>query len=177
MARGMPLGLMPGMRYEEGEASLREGDSVLFYSDGLAEAHDPKGEMFSCTPSLERDGSRRTTSPFLRSSILRPDAEPPRTAATKLSAKLRRRPLCSLADHRNGTFSPDFSLRPILASVYRPNPRSERLLVPLFRGSPSPTFGEAGISRCASLKRSDIVVPITREQTGRRDDIFALHHW
>jgi steroid delta-isomerase-like uncharacterized protein len=45
-ARGMPLGLMPGMRYEEGEASLREGDSVLFYSDGLAEAHDPKGEMF-----------------------------------------------------------------------------------------------------------------------------------
>ena len=112
MARGMPLGLMPGMRYDEGEASLREGDSVLFYSDGLAEAHDPKGEMFSCTPSLERDGSRRTTSPFLRSSILRPEAEPPRTAATKLSAKIRRRPLCSLADHRNGTFNPDLSFWP-----------------------------------------------------------------
>src|ERR671912_2899457 len=46
MARGMPLGLMPGMRYEEGEISLREGESVLFYSDGLVEAHDPKGEMF-----------------------------------------------------------------------------------------------------------------------------------
>jgi serine phosphatase RsbU (regulator of sigma subunit) len=45
-ARGMPLGLMPGMSYEEGEASLTEGDSVLFYSDGLVEAHDPKGEMF-----------------------------------------------------------------------------------------------------------------------------------
>jgi predicted ester cyclase len=45
-ARGMPLGLMPGMSYEEGEASLREGESVLFYSDGLVEAHDPKGEMF-----------------------------------------------------------------------------------------------------------------------------------
>jgi serine phosphatase RsbU (regulator of sigma subunit)/predicted ester cyclase len=45
-ARGMPLGLMSGMSYEEGEASLREGDSVLFYSDGLVEAHDPKGEMF-----------------------------------------------------------------------------------------------------------------------------------
>jgi serine phosphatase RsbU (regulator of sigma subunit) len=45
-ARGMPLGLMPGMGYEEGEVSLREGDSVLFYSDGLVEAHDPKGEMF-----------------------------------------------------------------------------------------------------------------------------------
>ncbi len=51
------------------------------------------------------------------------------------------------------------------------------LLVPLFRESLSPTFGEAGISRCASLKRSVIVVPITREQTGRSDDISALHHW
>jgi serine phosphatase RsbU (regulator of sigma subunit) len=45
-ARGMPLGLMPGMDYEEGEVSLREGESVLFYSDGLVEAHDPRGEMF-----------------------------------------------------------------------------------------------------------------------------------
>ena len=46
-ARGMPLGLMPGMSYEEGEISLREGESVLFYSDGLVEAHDPqRREMF-----------------------------------------------------------------------------------------------------------------------------------
>jgi serine phosphatase RsbU (regulator of sigma subunit)/predicted ester cyclase len=45
-ARGMPLGLMPGMRYEEEEVSLREGHGVLFYSDGLVEAHDPHGEMF-----------------------------------------------------------------------------------------------------------------------------------
>jgi predicted ester cyclase len=45
-ARGMPLGLMSGMNYEEGEASLTEGESVLFYSDGLVEAHDPEGEMF-----------------------------------------------------------------------------------------------------------------------------------
>src|SRR5215210_588259 len=45
-ARGMPLGLMPEMSYEEKEAVLREGDSVLFYSDGLVEAHDPNYEMF-----------------------------------------------------------------------------------------------------------------------------------
>jgi serine phosphatase RsbU (regulator of sigma subunit) len=45
-ARGMPLGLMAGIGNEEEEASLREGESVLFYSDGLEEAHDPKGEMF-----------------------------------------------------------------------------------------------------------------------------------
>src|SRR5215212_5662570 len=37
-ATGMPLGLMPGMSYEEKEDALREGDSVLFYSDGLVEA-------------------------------------------------------------------------------------------------------------------------------------------
>jgi len=45
-ARGMPLGLMSNMSYEEGEASITEGDSILFYSDGLVEAHEPKGEMF-----------------------------------------------------------------------------------------------------------------------------------
>jgi steroid delta-isomerase-like uncharacterized protein len=45
-ARGMPLGLMPGMSYEEKEISLGKGESVLFYSDGLVEAHDPKREMF-----------------------------------------------------------------------------------------------------------------------------------
>ncbi len=45
-ARGMPLGMMPGMSYEEGEVSLSEGNCVLFYSDGLVEAHNPRGEMF-----------------------------------------------------------------------------------------------------------------------------------
>jgi serine phosphatase RsbU (regulator of sigma subunit)/ketosteroid isomerase-like protein len=46
MARGMPLGLMPSMSYEEKEIVLRAGEAALFYSDGLVEAHDPKGEMF-----------------------------------------------------------------------------------------------------------------------------------
>jgi predicted ester cyclase len=45
-ARGMPLGLMSSMGYEEMELVLEAGESVLFYSDGLVEAHDPKGEMF-----------------------------------------------------------------------------------------------------------------------------------
>jgi serine phosphatase RsbU (regulator of sigma subunit)/predicted ester cyclase len=45
-ARGMPLGLMPGMSYEQKETVLEAGDSTLFYSDGLVEAHNPKGEMF-----------------------------------------------------------------------------------------------------------------------------------
>ena len=45
-ARGMPLGLMPGMGYEEKEITLEAGEATLFYSDGLVEAHDPEGEMF-----------------------------------------------------------------------------------------------------------------------------------
>jgi serine phosphatase RsbU (regulator of sigma subunit)/predicted ester cyclase len=45
-ARGMPLGLMPGMGYEEKEIELDVGEGVFFYSDGLVEAHDPNGEMF-----------------------------------------------------------------------------------------------------------------------------------
>jgi serine phosphatase RsbU (regulator of sigma subunit) len=45
-ARGMPLGLMPGMSYEEKETILNSGEAALLYSDGLVEAHNPKGEMF-----------------------------------------------------------------------------------------------------------------------------------
>jgi serine phosphatase RsbU (regulator of sigma subunit)/anti-sigma regulatory factor (Ser/Thr protein kinase) len=45
-ARGMPLGLLPGMSYEETEAVLEPGEVLLLHSDGLAEAHDPDGEMF-----------------------------------------------------------------------------------------------------------------------------------
>src|SRR5215218_4829852 len=45
-ARGMPLGIMPGMGYEEKETILNGREAALLYSDGLVEAHDPKGEMF-----------------------------------------------------------------------------------------------------------------------------------
>jgi len=45
-ARGMPLGIMPGMGYEQKEIVLEGGEAALFYSDGLVEAHDPEGGMF-----------------------------------------------------------------------------------------------------------------------------------
>src|SRR5215212_386098 len=45
-ATGVPLGLMPGMSYEQKEITLKQGDSVLLYSDGLVEAHDPQREIF-----------------------------------------------------------------------------------------------------------------------------------
>ncbi len=45
-ARGMPLGLLSGMQYEQHETTLRPGECVLLYSDGLVEAHSPTREMF-----------------------------------------------------------------------------------------------------------------------------------
>ncbi|MCU0508370.1 MAG: SpoIIE family protein phosphatase [Anaerolineae bacterium] len=45
-ATGMPLGLLPGMEYDEQESNVAPGESVLIYSDGLVEAHNPQGEMF-----------------------------------------------------------------------------------------------------------------------------------
>jgi serine phosphatase RsbU (regulator of sigma subunit)/anti-sigma regulatory factor (Ser/Thr protein kinase) len=46
-ATGMPLGLLPGMTYEEKETVLQPGETVVFYSDGLVEAHNPVRDMFS----------------------------------------------------------------------------------------------------------------------------------
>ncbi len=52
-ATGMPLGLMPGMRYEERETTLESGACVLLYSDGLIEAHDSQREMFGTARVIE----------------------------------------------------------------------------------------------------------------------------
>jgi serine phosphatase RsbU (regulator of sigma subunit)/anti-sigma regulatory factor (Ser/Thr protein kinase) len=46
-ATGMPLGLMPDMRYEAKETTLAPGESILFYSDGIVEAHNSIREMYS----------------------------------------------------------------------------------------------------------------------------------
>ncbi len=46
-ATGMPLGLLPGMAYEEKETIVHPGETVLFYSDGIVEAHNPGRDMFS----------------------------------------------------------------------------------------------------------------------------------
>jgi serine phosphatase RsbU (regulator of sigma subunit)/anti-sigma regulatory factor (Ser/Thr protein kinase) len=55
-ATGMPLGLMPGMTYEESEAQLKPGETILLYSDGLTEAHSPKREMFGFPRLLDLVG-------------------------------------------------------------------------------------------------------------------------
>jgi serine phosphatase RsbU (regulator of sigma subunit)/anti-sigma regulatory factor (Ser/Thr protein kinase) len=45
-ATGMPLGLLPGIRYDETEGVIDPDSNVLLYSDGLIEAHDEAREMF-----------------------------------------------------------------------------------------------------------------------------------
>src|SRR5262249_45729565 len=50
-ATGMPLGLLPGMPYEEKEAWTAPGEALLLYSDGVTEAHSAQREMFG-TPRL-----------------------------------------------------------------------------------------------------------------------------
>ena len=66
-ARGMPLGLLPGMKYEEKEMRLRPGECLLLYSDGLVEAHSPGREMLGFPRLQVLMGSTHTDDlvPFL----------------------------------------------------------------------------------------------------------------
>ena len=69
-ATGMPLGLLPGMAYEEKEIVLERGDSVLFYSDGLVEAHDPEREMFGFPRLQGLVGAHRSDGPAMVNFLL-----------------------------------------------------------------------------------------------------------
>lgn len=42
----LPLGMWPDLEYHEAQYDLRPGDTVLFCTDGIVEAHNPAGEMF-----------------------------------------------------------------------------------------------------------------------------------
>jgi serine phosphatase RsbU (regulator of sigma subunit) len=69
-ATGMPLGLLPGMSYEEKQIILQRGDTVLFYSDGLVEAHDPHYEMFGFPRLQGLVGAHRSDGPSLVNFLL-----------------------------------------------------------------------------------------------------------
>jgi sigma-B regulation protein RsbU (phosphoserine phosphatase) len=43
---GVPLGIVEEEEYREATRSLERGDLILFYTDGISEAFDDKGEMF-----------------------------------------------------------------------------------------------------------------------------------
>jgi serine phosphatase RsbU (regulator of sigma subunit)/anti-sigma regulatory factor (Ser/Thr protein kinase) len=64
-ATGMPLGLMQGMKYEEKEAILGPGQTMLLHSDGVAEAHAPDGDMFGFDRMLKLMAERDTGSDII----------------------------------------------------------------------------------------------------------------
>jgi serine phosphatase RsbU (regulator of sigma subunit) len=45
-ARGMPLGLMPSMEYEEHEDVIAPGELLMLYSDGIVEARNRRRELY-----------------------------------------------------------------------------------------------------------------------------------
>lgn len=45
-ARRFPLGIVAGQIYEDSVQQLKSGDQIIFYTDGITEAHSPTGEMF-----------------------------------------------------------------------------------------------------------------------------------
>lgn len=50
---GVPLGLLPSARYGAGEITLAPGDTLVLYTDGLAEAMDPESEEYGLARMAE----------------------------------------------------------------------------------------------------------------------------
>ena len=73
-ATGTPLGMLPGTCYDEYTTTLAPGESLLFYSDGLVEAHNPSAEMFDLPrlqAALEGHPDCGTLIPFLMDELTR----------------------------------------------------------------------------------------------------------
>jgi sigma-B regulation protein RsbU (phosphoserine phosphatase) len=45
-AEGFPLGLFPGVEYQQLSLVLDPGDTMIFFSDGIVDAQNHAGEMF-----------------------------------------------------------------------------------------------------------------------------------
>lgn len=63
-ATGMPLGLMPGMGYDEREYRLAPGETMVLSSDGITESHNREGDMYGfgrLMAQVARSGAGRNT--------------------------------------------------------------------------------------------------------------------
>ncbi|MGH2786388.1 MAG: SpoIIE family protein phosphatase [Actinomycetota bacterium] len=60
-ATGLPLGLMPGIQYEECETTIALGVTIMLHSDGLAEARNETKEMYGF--SRVKESLQRATEP------------------------------------------------------------------------------------------------------------------
>jgi len=52
-AKGMPLGMMKGIQYTEEKYLLESGDVLMLMTDGIIEALDSEGTMYSESGRLE----------------------------------------------------------------------------------------------------------------------------
>jgi serine phosphatase RsbU (regulator of sigma subunit)/anti-sigma regulatory factor (Ser/Thr protein kinase) len=57
-ATGMPLGLMPGMGYDEAKYDMAAGEVMVLTSDGITEAHNAQGEMYGFGRLMDRVARR-----------------------------------------------------------------------------------------------------------------------
>lgn len=58
-ATGMPLGLMPGIAYEETTHHLNDGEWMVLTSDGITEAHNPSGQMYGFGQLMSRIAAQK----------------------------------------------------------------------------------------------------------------------
>ena len=59
-ATGMPVGMLPDARYEVRETTLRPGEKIVIYSDGVSEARNADGEFFEARRIRQIAGIGRT---------------------------------------------------------------------------------------------------------------------
>lgn len=52
-SNGVPLGLLPGAKYRQGELTMEPGDTLVVYTDGITEALNPEDEEFGEARLLE----------------------------------------------------------------------------------------------------------------------------
>ena len=70
-AGGMPLGLWADCDYGECVQGLQAGDQLIFYTDGITEAHNPFDEMFGTDRLDQVLGQRNLRASALLDSVLR----------------------------------------------------------------------------------------------------------
>ena len=54
VSKGMPLGMMAGISYQEIEFELQSGDVIVFMTDGIIEAKDSSGQEYQDTGRLQQ---------------------------------------------------------------------------------------------------------------------------
>ena len=60
IAKGMPLGMMAGIKYSEVEFPLQSGDVITFMTDGIIEAHNNQGREYQESERLQQVLTRFT---------------------------------------------------------------------------------------------------------------------